>query len=81
MKFYTKSSDDQDYSVDVSGSFKILKVQRGTPYTHQFQQTFEKKNPDSDFHSLLGRNILIDPAQGYYDASFDELNIHIFWRF
>ena len=81
IKFYTKSSDDQDYSVDVSGALNILKVQGGTPYTKRFQQTFETTNPDSEFHSLLGRNILIDPAQGYYDETNDQLTVQVPWQF
>ena len=78
IKFYTKSSDYKDYSFGVCGSLNIHKVQGGTPYTQEFQQKFATNNPDSDFISLLGRNILMN--QGYYDKFNDRLSIEVPWH-
>ena len=81
IKIYTKISDGQAYSVDVTGSFKILRVNGRTPYTKLFQQIFTNDYPESDFHSLLGRNILMDVSRGYYDQPNDQLKIDVPWQF
>ena len=80
VKFYTKSSDYKDYSFGICGSLNIHKVEGGTPYTQEFKQTFSQNNPDSDFISLLGRNILMNPARGYYDRFNDRLSIEVPWQ-
>ena len=81
IKLYTKSSDNKDYNVDVTGSLNVVKVDGGAPYQKPFEVTFNTNNSDSEFYSLLGRDILADPAQGYYDVAKDELTVKVLWKF
>ena len=81
IKFYTKSSDDKDYSMDVAGSLNILKVKGGTPYTKRFYHTFDTKDPNSDINYLPSREILINPAEGYYNEANDELIVAVTCQF
>ena len=81
IKFYTKSSDDKDYSIDVAGTLNILKVRGGTPYTKRFYHTFDTKNPNSYINHLLSREILINPTKGYYNEANDKLIVAVTCQF
>ena len=77
LKLYSRvTGKTGDVGLPVSGTIAILDNNDGA-FTVPYRRVFSTKDPDTQFFNLLTHDVLINPANGYYDQKLDQIRMGI----